>query len=325
MVWEGVPWAVDGGEHSAEVGRVLAYAATGGNEGVVAAGDCKVVASNIPDGNVHINSGGIVALNRFPGGGQQSYILRNVGDDVIALDPQGSGGGRYDLVAVIVEDPQYVGQPAPVSVPDGPYLRTVIYKDVDATVATLAEVDPDQTGLVLARVHFDASDGTITNADITDLRSLAMPKSESRQYVFRYEGAIVSLGTVDQVFPPGAEWDVPIPVWATHLSVLAITASMYGEDPTFVPGSPAAYTIWNSVEIDGIATAEGVTSNWSDAGSMPITCITADDLVLPDDYPGTTREMRNMLRKIDYGTGTLVRASEGSTAIIQITFLEKAL
>lgn len=252
MTWEGVPWMVDGADHSAEVGRLLAYAATGGNEGVVATGDCKVVASNIPDGNVHINSGGIVALNRFPGGGQQSYILRNVGDEVKALDPQGSGGVRYDLVAVIVEDPQYVGQPDPVDEATGPYLRTVVYKNVGVDVKTLAEVDPDQTGLALARVKFDASDGTITTGDITDLRRLAMPKSSRKAYPLA-PPLNQDLTSVAYVNWPNVEASVEVPVWANTCTVLVNLSSVVKFDPEVVGflrtrfgtqfGTPAGYDI----------------------------------------------------------------------------------
>lgn len=225
MVWEGVPWMVDGADHSAEVGRTLAYAATGGNEGVVSASDCKVVASNIPDGNVHVQSGAVVALNRFPGGGQQTYILRNVGDDVKALDPQGSGGARYDLVAIIIEDPQYSGQPEPVSEDDGPYARTVIYKNVGSTAETLAEVDPDQTGLVLARVRFNASDGTITNEEITDLRHLAMPKT-TRKVIPAETTQSINLTSAGYTEWPPTDVTVQIPTWATGAVITASLSSL---------------------------------------------------------------------------------------------------
>lgn len=214
MVWEGVPWMVDGADHSAEVGRLLAYVGTGGVEGVASPGDCKVVASAIPDGNVHVNSGGLICLNRFPGGGQQSYVLRNEGDAVVALDAQGSSGVRHDLVAVIVEDPQYVGQPAPPDVATGPYVRLAVYKNVGSEVRTLAEVDPDQSGYALARVKFDASDGTITNADITDLRALANPHSTRRIYVADI-APMYALNTPNYITWPGAIEVVPIPEWAT--------------------------------------------------------------------------------------------------------------
>lgn len=233
MTWEGVPWMVDGGVHSAEVGRLLAYAATGGGEGVVATGDCKVVASNIPDGNVHIRSGGIVALNRYPGGGQQTYIIRNVGDEVKALDPQGSSGVRYDLVAMIVEDPQYPGQPVPASEEDGPYVRTAIYKNVGPNLKTLAEVDADQTGVVLARVKFDASDGTITNADITDLRRLAMPKSSRKAYP-QVVPNNVNLTSAAFITWPNVVETVEIPAWAMQATVIIHLSSVVKFDPEVV-------------------------------------------------------------------------------------------
>src|ERR1044072_3838769 len=235
MTLEGVPWMVNAAEHSAEVVRLMAYAATGAGEGVIGPLDCKVVASSIPNGQVHINSGGIVALNRFPGGGQQSYIIRNVGDEVVALDPQGSSGVRYDLVAVIVEDPEYAGQPAPADPATGPYVRTAVYKNVGPTASTLAEVDPDQPGYVLARVKFDASDGTVNPSDITDLREMVNPRSQSFTQT-RQNTVIRTLTQTPQLFPPEAEWDLDIPTWATS----AVVKMFHTGIPIGAGGVPAA-------------------------------------------------------------------------------------
>lgn len=261
MALEGVPWMVSGGEHSAEVGRMLAYAATGGGEGVVAPEDLKVVASAIPDGNIHIWSGGLVALNRYPGGGQQSYIIRNIDDTVVALDPQGSSGDRYDLVAILVEDPQYPGQPAPATVEDGPYVRAVVYKDVGPTANTLAEVDPDQTGYVLARVKFNASDGTITDADITDLRDLVQPRNKVETHQRfpapgEYTGVVTQWVTMFTGHPA-----VTVPEWATRMTVI--------------------------IHVDGLASQDHHTGEWrADFGPIVGTAVAYDVDTGPGDFGG---------------------------------------
>lgn len=230
MTFEGVPWMVDEADHTAEVGRLLAYAATGGGEGVIGPADCKVVASAIPDNKVLIDSGGLAILNRFPGGGQQTYVARNVGATEVALDPQGSAGVRYDLVAVVVEDPEYPGQPAPATIEDGPYVRAKVYKDVGPTASTLQEVDPDQSGYVLARVKFDASDGTINPVDITDLRELAQPRTKREILIANISGES------NIVSPTFIQWSnglrvVSIPAWATRLKVMIHVTGAIHSDP----------------------------------------------------------------------------------------------
>lgn len=233
MVWEGVPWMVDGGDHTAEVGRLLAYIASSKGEGIVAPTDCAVVASAIPDGSVHVLTGGVVALNRFPGGTTQSYVMRNVGDAAIALTPQGSGGERYDLVCVIVEDPEYPGQPDPVDEATGPYVRLKVYEDVDEGTRYLWEVDPDQTGYALARVKFDASDGTITTVDITDLREMVMSRRDEFLNIVNGIGAFQTALPVDDPTgptPPNGAVDIRIPNWATHLIVECDWAGIQAKD-----------------------------------------------------------------------------------------------
>lgn len=217
---EGVPWMVTGGEHSAEVGRTLAYIACGGSEGVVAVSDFKVRASSVPDGNIHVQPGAVACLNRFPGGGQQAYVVRNASDTVVALSPQGSSGVRYDLIALLVEDPEYPAQPDPADIASGPYVRIAVYEDVDPDTSHLAEVVSDQTGYALARVKFDVSDGTVTSADITDLRELLNPKtsvaSEGRiDYIAT--GAAAALVVNDPV-PDAGTVAVAIPSWCNRIS-----------------------------------------------------------------------------------------------------------
>jgi hypothetical protein len=310
MTWEGVPWMVDEADHSAEVGRTLAYAATGGNEGVVAPGDCKVVASAIPDGNVHINTGAVVVLNQFPGGGQQSYVVRNEGDEVIALDPQGSSGVRYDLVALIVQDPQYAGQPAPVSVPDGPYVDTVVYKDVGPDASTLAEVDPDQSGYVLARVKFDASDGTINPVDITDLRVLANPKGSRKLYNIAApindhltEGAFVRWPDIAQ--------SVKIPMWATK-ATMKVDLSSYVH---FAPAT-AGYVRARLGDLIGAEVAYHLTSTIDERTAL----VFAGSFDIPEAMRGTTVEAYLQARRAFY-TGH-ISTYETPITLFDISFEE---
>jgi hypothetical protein len=334
MVWEGVPWMVDGGEHSAEVGRLLAYIASGSGEGIVSPTDCAVVASAIPDGNVHVNTGGVVMLNRFPGGGTQSYVARNVGDSVVALTPQGSGGGRTDLVAVIVEDPQYPGQPDPVSVADGPYVRLKVYEDVDPATRFLYEVDPDQTGYALALVTFNASDGTITQGEILDLRRLVVPRTQTFKRMYNEvnqaaDGAgAYALGVNPQVFPIGAEWDVEVPEWATKMQLTATLGNLRVMDPTWGPASAATFSwgvVWIQLGDVGTETAE-FTEGFNNFSGSYVTDSTswfvADELDVPDEMRGTKQHASIMGQMANIPGRHNIGSEWGTVVVFEINFYE---
>jgi hypothetical protein len=316
MTWEGVPWMVAGGEHSAEVGRLLAFAAISGGEGVASPSDCKVVASAIPDGNIHIQPGAVGVLNRFPGGSSQAYLLRNIGDEVEAMTPQGSSGVRYDLVAVIVEDPQYPGQPAPPSIPDGPYLRTVVYEDVASTVTSLAEVDADQSGYALARVKFDASDGTVTNADITDLRRLLMPRSQRFLRSTDNAGGVALTSAAYVTWPPApAVFNVDVPPWATHATIICHLSGVVNFPPQMLGGM--------AIKL-GTLMGPNVGLDLDPVDSSRISWSIPADLVISPEMRGTTQQLSLQAFRQAGFTGTL-NTWAGSSTTFDVNFTERPL
>lgn len=322
MAWEGVPFFVHNADHSAEVMRMVAYAAIGGNEGVCGPNDCKVTASAIPDGNIHIQPGGVGMLNRSGGAGAQGYVARNPDDEVEALDPQGSSGGRYDLIAVIVQDPQYPGQPAPPSVPNGPYTITKVYKNVAAATRTLAEVDPDQTGYALALVHFNASDGTVTNGEITDLRHLLFARSKTITKMVSITAGTVNMSAgALAVFPGGTSWPVEVPPWATKVQLSAVLSGISALDAG-PDGGTATGTA--RVELGAIVTD---TANWRVNATGPgkettFTLQAAEDGLDCAGIAGQTVDLRVTAVKSG-GAGLTIRQADGTTAVVTATFMEE--
>lgn len=322
MALEGVPWAVDHAEHSAEVARLLGFAATGGSEGVIAPGDFKVTASGIPDDEIHVAPGAAVALNRGEGGASQSYLIRNVSDTIEALTPQGAGGVRYDLICVIVEDPQYAGMPDPVSVPDGPYVRIAVYEDVTATTRYLSEVDADQTGYALARVKFDASDGTVTNGDITDLRELVQPRRKEEVLATNPPGD-TALAAALAVNPSTATKSVFVPSWATHVLLeghwSGVVCTDVGLATGFLIGSCR-------VNLGSVITEEVVFRADATAAAKPITVPTlaAQEVAIPPELRGTTQNLQGMLKYITQSSMT-GKTDQYSSALIKAVFVERVV
>jgi hypothetical protein len=321
MTWEGVPWMIGGGaEHSAEVGRLLAYAASGNKEGVVGPTDCKVVASGVPDGNIHIQPGAVSILNRFAGGGQQSYMARNVGDTVKAMTPQGSSGVRYDLVAVIVEDPQYPGQPAPADVQDGPYIKTKVYENVASTVKKLSEVAPNIAGYALARVKFDASDGTVSPVDITDLRSLVIPRTQVIKKIASPPGTNALPTAWGIASPPGASWSIDVPDWATRVILEAHWAGVQFVDGGTGAGSAGGYC---RATLGTLVTDQVIWQADASGTSKPVTeaMMSASDLVVPSIMRGTSQTLRAEIDRTALASMT-AQTTVATSVLVTATFYE---
>lgn len=332
MVWEGVPWMIDEAEHGAEVGRLLAYLASGKNEGIAAPADLAVVASAIPDGKVHIQSGAASVLNRFPGGGQQSYAVRNEGDEEVALAPQGSSGVRYDLVAVVVEDPQYAGQPEPVDIANGPYVRSRVYQNVPAETTHLWEVDPDQSGYALALIKFNPSDGTVEQSEIKDLRRLLNPRTTTykRMYNVTDQAAdgtgVYALTSVQSVFPAGASFVVPIPEWANKMQLncrvsnLRVLDTSPGVDTSFSFGYARFH--FAGVYSDITEWTQGFNSSGQAYAATTMAYEIADEMDVPEDWPGTNRALDIAGWKDSGSIGHNIGAEWGSTVVVEVTFYE---
>lgn len=222
MALDGVPWAIGGdAEHGPSVLRQLAYLATNGNEGVVAAGDLKVTALPVAGAGVQVAAGGASILNRVSS--QEAYTVRNPNADTtsVKIAATGSSGGRSYLVICRVDNPYVDGNAqAPADAAKGPYNRFDVIAGVPAGTTRLQDIAQyaGVSAITLARVDLPASTGTVTSAMITDLRVLANP----------HETTIVSanLGTVTgtmnstayQAFPP-YQPTVDVPSWATHARI----------------------------------------------------------------------------------------------------------
>lgn len=219
MAVDPVPWFIGGGaQHSAEVTRLLAFAATGGAEGIVTTDSCKVQALSTPGTSVRIAPGAVVMLNRSTGGGQQSYIGRVATETDLAVPATSSGGGRSDLVVLRVRDPQYPPNPAPASVPNGPYFEPFLVTNVAASTTSAAGLNLDYPAVALARLDIPVSTATILPAHVIDVRSMAVPKqwTERRATTLGGGQGLTSDTFVDW---PGHAPVIAVPVWATQALV----------------------------------------------------------------------------------------------------------
>lgn len=324
MAWDSVPWFIGGGaQHSPEVARLLAYAATSGAEGIIEPGDLKVSALSVPGGAVNIAPGAALIRNRATGGDQQTYIGRNPVQDSVQIAAT-SGSKRSDLIVAQIEDPFMAGEPwqDPADPAVGPYVFTRVIPNVPAGTTSLQGI-PEYSGrsaVVLARVDLPASTGTVTAAHIVDLRKLALPRSY-REVQMEQVSINQDLTSSSEVKYPNTEPYFQVPTWATHafvqfrLSGIAVvngalegwfrvgygplggTATKYGESLYFDFNAPTG----------GVSREEVVVSAF-----IPI----------PEADRGAMRVLRLYARK--GGTGVL-RTHNGTQAAIDIQFYERAV
>lgn len=252
MVWN--TWAIDGDvntdvKHPASVARLQTFVAFEGVEGIVNPLDMRVMALDIPGTAIRVMPGAGAVLNRATGSESQAYAIQNYGSpDEKQITATDSGGGRSDLVVVRVENPFIAGEnfDLPADPQNGPYTKVRIVEGVPAGTIDYHDLEPGTYGdvtvsatdsaITLARIDIPASTATIQQSYIKDLRSMAQlggkrvgetvveqnPWTESSAHVSPTQDAAHVLANHNDVFyywPPEADWQVPVPAWATGVDV----------------------------------------------------------------------------------------------------------
>lgn len=333
MPLDSVPWFVGGGaQHSPEVARTLAYAATGGKQGIVSPSDLKVTATAVPGGTVQVSVGAAVIPSRNSTGANQSYIARMNTADTAAIAATSSSGGRSDLVVIQIEDPFVSGEPwqDPSDPTVGPYVFTRVISNVPAGTTDLNDVSGygGRTAITLARIDIPASTGTITNAMITDLRDLANPRSE-RQIVSRTPSDYyVTFATgVWKPFPNDVISGLVVPKWATHAVVRAettmryISGNAYGKFQGFMgpAGQQDNSTLFTDFVID---------STDSSAGSyrQPFIMPSNGYFAIPSSMRGKPVQISGRVQpNSSTNDGARIGTSPADYMFADVTFLERAI
>lgn len=329
MTWSTVPFFVDGAVHPAEIMRLLAFAATGGKEGVVSPGDCKVVPLATPGAGVQVSVGAVIVLNRATSGQQQTYMAKNPTSDTVGVTASGSGAGKSDLVVAMIEDPNMPGNSkyaANVTDPKtGPYVWTRIVPNVPAGTTRLQDVPGHEleSGIALARIDFPASTGTVTAAMITDLRKLALARSETQNIIGTPTDDQVTLSTTTwSAFPKNKLSGIVVPDWATHAVIRVdttlryISGDAYANFQAFMgpSGQQDSVTLFADSIID--------TTTTGGSYRQPVVIPSDRAFAIPAAWRGKTVEISSRVRGKQNGGKISGGASDYYVA--QITFQERA-
>lgn len=217
MAVDPVPYVVHGAKHSADVFRQAYHDLSAGAEGVSLPQSLHVKQTGTPSNQVQVMPGGVVLPNTYSGGGGQSYTGRVASATLVDVPASDSTGAKSYHIIFRVEDPQFGGQ-SPSNPLVGPYSFL-------ECVPTSANVPHPHYRL--AKIDVPASTATITNAMITDLRDVAMPRTldvwRPRASVREDTEELTAYQDGDGEWFPnaGGEQRVFVPEWATRVQIAA--------------------------------------------------------------------------------------------------------
>jgi hypothetical protein len=330
-----VPWAVGGGaEMSTDVLRTLAHAAT--HEGVIDAGDLKILPLEVPGGSVRWSPGSAVIDNRSPGGGGQKYVARNpVGSTEIVtpINPTGSGGGRSDLIVVRVEDPQYPPWDPytdPEQIKFGPYVFPRVIENVGAGVTHASQLPAPyntQSMLAVARVDLPASTATVEAGHIVDLRGVAQARESRTVRVFHattvYERDPAY--STERFWLPHLNELIFCPAWATRMRVVLSVNGLHMRGTQMWADLRAEYGFNND---GGVVLATEVTGLHYEGGPLdPIrqTVVAAGDFPVPPAFRNKAHYLQATAKfNPSASADAVLREDEWLTAVVDVQFEEVA-
>jgi hypothetical protein len=231
--------------HDANVLRALGELVSEGQEGVRGATHLAVKALTTPGGAITVAPGVYSVKNTAAGGSYENYVGKVLENEQVSVTPTDSSGARTDLVVLRIENPYVAGAGTwaePASPADGPYAHVRVIEGVPANTQTVKAVNGTWTALTLARITRPANTGIVTQAHITDLRSMIdltverivvinnppadpPPIAQSVWTESTPVGNNAELRHTDTAwtqFPTGVSWKVPIPSWALGVDTLVL-------------------------------------------------------------------------------------------------------
>lgn len=328
MALENIALAVDGGIVSASLMRMLAYQATGGEEGVGGIGDMAVRQTAIASSQVRIAAGGAVLVNRYPGVQNESYMIR-AGDETL-LDIPANGGStpRTDMVIAYVDD---WNMPGGSPLPPGTVLPTNsvatakyrVYTGIPAGLTKASQLNLSYPAIALAVLTVPPATAAITQAMITNVRRKAVPRRQdvtlTKALIAGQEDALDTAGPAVEIWPNAAVWPVEVPEWAARCRVRATWSGV--NIPAGSTRSGGVYAYIGQGNAAGFATQK--TGLKAPGSTQPgrATVTMSDDVAIPKGLRGVTSNMQ-LMGSLDGGAGGYPTIDSYSSVSLELTFIE---
>jgi hypothetical protein len=248
VTFQFAPWAIDGARTSAALARLATYASSD-RSGIVRPTDLAVSALPVAGQGLEIAPGGALVLNGYLSDPDETYVVSNPSTHTVnaASMPSAQPGTSYYLVCVVVGDPEFnqTGHPFmpsepldPAVAPDFEYVRVVIVP-CSAGTTDFDDLGFNYPGYALARLEIPGSTTTVTNAMITDLRSLSRPRESSKLLLAQPQAPGTETQYTSAAWTAVGGWTptIEIPRWATHLDAIGRIDGISHIDPLVVGGS----------------------------------------------------------------------------------------
>lgn len=315
-MWDSVPWLVEGGaQHSANIARKFAYAAVGGQDGIIGSGDLEVRETAVPGTNIRVYPGLATLLNRASGISKEMYLASLISEDVKGIAATTAGGPRSDMIIARVENPWLAGEPwpDPADPTVGPYVKTIVVPGVSNTATTVPAGNGNAV-IPLARIDLPPSTGTIIQSYITDLRYMAPVLRSSKRFMLQV-GAGDTLGeTVLTLWPFALTLPVRIPIWATNASINAVIAGVA------LPPGDARGDIRCSLGTTQKTATNVIDLNNGSAFNNNVDIHCGGNVAVPAAMRGTTVNVFAEARSYITGVTTHLVAGEFTTCTLEIEF-----
>ncbi|MEU6318088.1 hypothetical protein [Streptomyces sp. NPDC047009] len=301
------PMMINGGKHPARTMRMMIRDLSRGSQGVTEYNDLKVTQRLTPGAGVQVGDGSGVV--RGASWGQGSYTQYNVGTALVDIAPTGAQA-RTDMVVLRVLDPEYEGSSDPLTADIG------YFYVVSNVSATATQPPAGMTAIPLARIALPANCATVTDAMITDLRTIANPRRTRKLYTAFPGNPLVRLTYQDNqwhTWPTAARWNIDVPPWAVTAKIVTTIAGLR-EDSADVFGQMR--------QVIGTVNGQGTTiDDDQGAGTRRATVVVADTLTIPAAMRGTTQALYLQTFMSKSETGNL-GVDAGTSLITDVEFEE---
>jgi hypothetical protein len=304
-----VPWGIGGGAvQSARLGRLLAFHAINGLEGVTASTDLAVQSLVVAGTSIRVSPGSCGVIARHLSAYQEAYLDSLQTEVVKAINPTDGSGGRSDLVIYRVENPHISGEPwsMPEDVANGPYGFVRVIENVPNTTVAVTPVNAGWSAIPLARIDLPANTGTITQAMVKDLRKVigtggnAGGQTPGTTVPGGGDGDVLSTQTAYFPWPGTATQMVDVPAAATVFDLDCTIANVQVLD-----GDKDGYVraVFNSFPLP----EKGFTIAWPGATTNGTIVLHYNDIPVPAEFRGKKVPIRLEARSLTaLGAGKLV-------------------
>lgn len=321
MTFQVGTWAVDGNTVDAIILRQMLYGSVLGSQGTVGHLDCTVTANSPATSGINIGAGSVIITGAESGNQFQAYFGANIGVDTSLQIAAAGAGGRSDMIVARVEDPTWPGSPW-----GNPATGQIIFPRVVSNVSPGATSVPGGTSAIpLARIDMPANTSAVQSGYIHDLRQVCNPQRQVQMFTAAGSnpGTLSRIDMVNQ-WPPGAQWPVLIPPWATQCVIFFLVNDVLYEGTgngvvrgfmlVDIGGTPAGPQVASTLTLYNVnASSGGGRKSIAGGGDTPI----------PASLRGGTWNFYLAQLPDGANTGTFL-ADEATTCTLILEFYQKA-